>query len=76
MYRTIPYLGLPNDATGWTRLGDMVQAGTVSRDDAITILAWNDRNGCYRDGDCVGEGMDPLTHDEAMALLLETCREI
>lgn len=76
MHYLIPYLGLTNDAAGWFRLGDMVGAGTVTRDDAIMILAWNDRNGCYRDSDCEGEGMEPLTHEEAMTLLLETCREI
>jgi len=40
-----------------------------SREALIRWLAHNDRNGCYTDEDCIGEGALPVTLDEAWELL-------
>jgi len=41
----------------------------MTRDEAIAWLCWNDPNGCYTDADAAAEGFDPLTADDARALV-------
>jgi hypothetical protein len=41
-----------------------------SRDSIIRWLTWNDPNGCYRDDDCVYEGLPLLTHIAALECYL------
>lgn len=35
-----------------------------SRESLIEWLVWNDRNGCYRDDECIAELGRPLTTEE------------
>lgn len=66
-YHTIASTGFPNNVTGWKALQAI--APTFSREAIIAILAWNDSNGTYTDADSRAEGMDPLSHAEALAIL-------
>lgn len=43
-------------------------ASQWTREDCIAWLVGNDPNGVYLDGDCVAEGLKPLTHEQALAL--------
>ena len=41
----------------------------MTREECIAWLIANDRNGCYSDEDCIAEGLQPLTHAEALQLI-------
>ena len=51
---------------------DILQA---SREFCIQWLASNDRNGCYTDDDMEAEGWEPMTLNNARALLIATVLE-
>lgn len=44
---------------------------SMTREQTITFLVWNDDNGTYRDEDCKVEGMQPLTESEAKLLAMK-----
>ena len=67
MFAMIANTTFPNNVSGWRAF--QAVAPTLSRDDLIAILVWNDRNGCYTDEQCAVEDMDPLTHADAVVLL-------
>ena len=46
-----------------------------SREYLIDMLAWNDRNGVFRDEDSEREGFKPITKAEAMDLIVKTIDE-
>ena len=41
----------------------------TTREGAISILMSIDPNGTWSDEDCIAEGLEPLTLDEAMAMI-------
>ena len=43
---------------------------TMSREDLIAWLQWNDRNGVYSDEDSELEGRDPVSREEALEIAL------
>jgi hypothetical protein len=43
----------------------------TTRAGAISILKGIDPNGVWSDEDCIAEGIEPLTLDEAMAMIKE-----
>ncbi len=43
---------------------------SMNRDQLISWLCQNDRNGCYTDEDAAAEGWPPLTRAEALELAL------
>jgi len=43
----------------------------TTREGAISILVGIDPNGTWSDEDCIAEGLEPLTLDEAMAMIRE-----
>ena len=45
------------------------------RDSLIGWLVWNDPNGCYRDRDCIAEGLPLLRHIDALLCYLEQTTE-
>ena len=34
------------------------------------VLEWNDRNGTYNDEDSEAEGLDPITKEEAIEIII------
>jgi hypothetical protein len=43
---------------------------TMSREELIAWLQWNDRNGVYSDEDSELEGRDPVSREEALEIAL------
>jgi hypothetical protein len=43
---------------------------TMSREELIAWLQWNDRNGVYSDEDSELEGRDPISREEALEIAL------
>lgn len=39
------------------------------REQVLTWLVWNDRNGCYTDEERIEEGFEPLTLETARSLM-------
>lgn len=46
-----------------------------SRQELIKWLIWNDHNGVYSDQDSESEGLDPLTHKEAIEIVVKAIKE-
>ena len=42
----------------------------MNREQLIDWLCLADPNGIYRDEDSIGEGMDPITYEEALEIYL------
>lgn len=74
---------------GWVQVVNDAIAEAWSREAMINFLQWEDPNGCYRDPECPsGTGCDtegcelshgehdPLTFDEALALVVSVVREV
>ena len=50
--------------------------GKCKREDLIKWLVENDSNGTYTDEQSKGEGLPPLTREEALEIALRQAREI
>lgn len=48
---------------------------TWTRDELIDWLRWNDRNGIFSDRDSELEGMNPITAEEAVAMIMKHVEE-
>ena len=42
----------------------------MNRETLIKVLEWNDRNGMYSDEDSEAEGLDPITKEEAIEIII------
>jgi hypothetical protein len=47
----------------------------MSREELIEWLCWNDRNGCYRDEESIGEMGTIMTYEEAYETALSQINE-
>ena len=54
----------------WGHCVDETWAQAASRDDLIEWLCWNDRQGVFGDEECGAEGIDILTREAALILVL------
>lgn len=48
---------------------------SMTREEVIAFLVWNDHNGIYTDEQSVAEGMAPMTRAEAIEKALEVISE-
>lgn len=49
--------------------------GKCNREDLIKWLMKNDSNGCYSDEQSIGEGLEPITRNQALELALNQLNE-
>jgi len=42
----------------------------MNRETLIEVLEWNDPNGIYSDEDSEAEGLDPITKEEAIEIII------
>ena len=42
----------------------------MDRETLIKVLEWNDRNGTYNDEESEAEGLDPITKEEAIEIII------
>ena len=42
----------------------------MNRETLIKVLKWNDPNGIYSDEDSEAEGLDPITKEEAIEIII------
>jgi hypothetical protein len=49
--------------------------GKATKEELIKWLMKNDSNGCYSDEQSKGEGMQPMTRQEALEIALKQSRE-
>ena len=61
-----------NMPEGWAAIGRDVL--TLTREQCIALLQWNDPNGCYTDEASIREGYAPMTTDEARERLESVAR--